>query len=119
MIGPNGAEDIADRMRETLRLMPEALVKHRVRLALEIDVRQTIRRLPPPLLIVHGKKDRLLPPWFVRRFLALRSDARVAMIDGSHMILETNPEQVAEALTAFIQDIPLRSGAFPNPPGHA
>jgi len=109
MIGWRGAGDVPRQMREILKLLPERLVKHRARLALGIDVRETIKRLPQPVLVVHGRNDRLLPRWHVRRFWDLRPDARVAMIDGSHMILETAPEQVAEALETFIDNLHFRS----------
>lgn len=109
MIGPSGADDVSRQMRQTLRLLPERLIKHRAKLALEIDVGETIERLRQPVLVVHGTKDRLLPYWYIRRFWKLRPNARVAMIDGSHMILETNPKQVAEALSTFIDDLTLCS----------
>ena len=92
--------------RAALRLLPEQAAKRRAKLALEVDVRETIRRLPQPVLVVHGKRDWLLSRNQVRRFLNLRPDAKVAVIDGSHMILETHPQQVAQALESFIDGLP-------------
>ncbi|WP_114947118.1 alpha/beta fold hydrolase [Microvirga calopogonii] len=101
MMGRSRNGDVTRQMRQCLSLLPDRLVKHRARLALQIDVRETIKRLRQPVLVVHGKRDRLLPLWYVERFRDLRPDAHVVTIDGYHMILETNPEQVAEALGTF------------------
>jgi pimeloyl-ACP methyl ester carboxylesterase len=109
MMGRSATDGVPLQMRQSLRLLPERLAKHRARLALEIDVRETIKRLRQPVLVVHGKKDRLLPHGYARHFRDLRPDARVAMIDGYHMILETNPEQAAEALGSFVENLPFHS----------
>jgi pimeloyl-[acyl-carrier protein] methyl ester esterase len=102
LMGSAGAGDLARQMRVALALMPERVVKRRARLALAIDVRETVRRLLQPILIVHGRQDRLVPFRIVRRFRKLRPDAQVVAVHGPHMILETHPEPVARALAAFI-----------------
>lgn len=109
MMGRSGANDVPHRMRQALRHLPERIAKHRAKLALAIDVRETIERLRQPVLVVHGTRDRLLPRGYIQRFRDLRLDARVVMIDGYHMILETHPEQVADALGTFIDDLPLHA----------
>ena len=108
LMGGGGAGDVSGQLRTALRLLPEQAAKRRAKLALGVDVRETIRRLPQPVLVVHGKRDRLLPGDQVSGFLNLRPDAQVAVIVGYHMILETHPEQVAWALAMFIDSLPSR-----------
>ncbi|WP_262027198.1 alpha/beta fold hydrolase [Microvirga sp. Mcv34] len=110
MMGGSKDGDVARQMRQCLNLLPDRLVKHRAKLALQIDVRETIKRLRQPVLVIHGKRDRLLPHWYAGRFRDLRPDANVVLIDGYHMILETNPDQVAEALGIFADNLPSHHG---------
>ncbi|WP_414471462.1 alpha/beta fold hydrolase [Microvirga sp. M2] len=103
MMGNKGSSDVPRRMRAALKQLPSRLAKHRVTLALDGDVSKIISRLPQPILIIHGTKDRLLPRGHISRFLSLRPDAQVVLLDGYHMILETHPGPVARAIEAFVE----------------
>lgn len=105
LLGSDGPEDISDRMRMAMKLLPEKVAKRRVRLTLEIDVREIISHLPQPVLVVHGTKDRLVPYRYARQFLKARPNAQELSIDGSHMILETHPKEVAKAIETFIDSL--------------
>jgi len=105
IMGRRGSGDIPRRTQAALKRLPARLIKHRAKLTLEVDVSETISRLSQPILVIHGRNDRFVPQGHVRHFLRLRPDTQVVMIDGAHMILETHPAQVAEAIEAFIERI--------------
>ncbi|WP_243368082.1 alpha/beta fold hydrolase [Microvirga solisilvae] len=111
MMGSKGKSDIPRRMRMALKQLPSKVAKHRAKLPLEVDVSRTVSRLPQPILVIHGRKDRLITQAHVFRFLKLRPDAHVAWIDGHHMILETHPEPIARSIEAFIEALPPPSSA--------
>ncbi|MBM6596105.1 alpha/beta fold hydrolase [Microvirga pudoricolor] len=105
MKGKDETLSLRDKLAESLRQAPEPLLKHRIRLALAVDVRDLLTRLPVPMLVVHGRKDRIVWPWQTRVFRKARPDCRIVSLDGPHMLLEAKPGEVASAIRSFIADL--------------
>lgn len=68
------------------------------------DFRDDIPKIDVPVLILHGTADNLLPiESTARRFRELRPNADYVEVDGApHGLLWTHPEEVNEALLAFL-----------------
>ena len=68
------------------------------------DFRSDIARIDVPALILHGTADNILPiDATARPFHTLLPDAEYVEVDGApHGLLWTHPEQVNEALLAFL-----------------
>jgi len=60
--------------------------------------------LKAPALIIWGRQDRTLPAQlYVRRWKALKPDARVLEIDqAGHLVHVDQPDQVARAMLDFL-----------------
>lgn len=106
MMGRSGSGETPRQMRQALNQLPPKLAKHRAKLTLHVDVCDTIRQLPLPVPVMHGKRDRLLSHRTISRFLDLRPDAQIVLVDGYHMILETHPKPIAKAIEDFVSILP-------------
>ena len=70
------------------------------------DFRDDLPKIDVPVLVVHGTEDRILPiDATASRLPALIKDVRLVRVDGGpHNIGWTHPDQVNEALLAFLND---------------
>jgi non-heme chloroperoxidase len=70
------------------------------------DFRDDLPKIDVPVLVVHGTEDRILPyQATANRLPALLKDARLVTVDGGpHNIAWTHPEQVNQALLAFLDE---------------
>ena len=68
------------------------------------DFRADVAAIDLPVLVVHGTEDRILPfAATAARLPALLKDARLVPVDGGpHNIAWTHPDEVNEALLAFL-----------------
>jgi pimeloyl-ACP methyl ester carboxylesterase len=105
MKGRNETADFRVRFQETLRLIPEALLKRRIRLALAADIRPVLGRLPCPTLVIHGRQDKVVWPIQTRLFRKAKPDCRIVLLDGPHMVLQSSPAQVADAIKEFLKAV--------------
>lgn len=70
------------------------------------DFRADLPKIDVPVLVVHGTEDRILPiEATADRLPALLADVRLVRVDGGpHNIAWTHPEEVNEALLAFLKE---------------
>jgi non-heme chloroperoxidase len=70
------------------------------------DFRADLPKIDVPVLVVHGTEDRILPiEATADRLPALIKDVRLVRIDGGpHNIAWTHPDEVNEALLAFLDE---------------
>jgi pimeloyl-[acyl-carrier protein] methyl ester esterase len=65
----------------------------------ETDLREKLHALSPPALVVHGARDRLVPPAAGERLASLLPGARLLMLPGAaHAPFLSQPAPVAAAL---------------------
>lgn len=59
-----------------------------------------------PVLIVHGRHDRVIPAWNSRRLAAAMPSARLVELDGcGHNVHEECPEQLAACVAEFVSGV--------------
>ena len=70
------------------------------------DFRADLPKIDVPILVVHGTEDRILPfAATAARLPALLKDARLVAVDGGpHNIAWTHPDEVNQALLAFLAE---------------
>ncbi|MFO0688102.1 MAG: alpha/beta fold hydrolase [Myxococcota bacterium] len=81
-------------------------------------LRTALARWHGPLLIVHGRDDFLVPPAAAREHHRIVPQSRLVWIDGGHLVLMQDPDAVARALVAWLEDadadrLPRRAAADP------
>ena len=83
--------------------------------AMAIPFWSAYRRLPRlriPTLILHGEKDRVLPPLNGRRLAARIPGSRLKMIpDAGHMLLSDQPGVAMREILAFLAEVSQKAAA--------
>ena len=67
-----------------------------------------LTRLKLPVLVMHGDKDRVLPPLNGKRLAARIPGARLVMIpNAGHMLTSDAPEVTMNAILGFLNEVTL------------
>lgn len=70
-----------------------------------IDLRRELRWVEQPALVVHGARDRIVPPAAGRRLAAALPNARFVLLRAcSHAPFLSRPERVARLLRTFLDE---------------
>jgi len=97
MTGGDGV--LADRViAEVASLSPNVLAG-RVEAALTADVRQLVSCAAYPITYVQATYDRLVPPSAARQLTRTRQSARVVPVHAPHLVVQTAPMEVWDAIT--------------------
>ena len=65
-------------------------------------LRGLIHRFAPPLLIVHGEHDFLVPPEAAREHARIAPHSELVMLDAGHFFVFTDPRLLASPLDGFL-----------------
>lgn len=85
----------------TLPRLPREVISARVQSVLDVNVREELKSLQVPLLYIAGAGDWLIGKKCIDSVWLCRPDVEIKVIDGVHMILQTNPCEAAEAILEF------------------
>lgn len=105
LLGAAPATMLAAPLGATIGKVAATVLATRLRAVLRVDVRAELRGTHCPLLCLHGRHDRLVPPRLLQHVREARPDARVELLDAPHMLLETQPDVAAQAIEAFMATI--------------
>lgn len=93
---------MAQRRAAFLRTDPEVLVAACHALA-ELDLRDDLRKVQIPVLVLVGEQDEATPPPMSRELAALLPDARLVVLDGcAHVPQLQDPERFLAAVDPFV-----------------
>ena len=82
------------------RIKREVLAS-RILSVLEVNVREELKGCQVPVLYIAGARDWLIGKKCIETIWLCRPDVEIKVIDGVHMILQTNPKDAAEAIKDF------------------
>ena len=72
---------------------------------LDTDLRRDLRRVRQPVLVLHGERDRIVPPVAGRRLAAALPDARFRLLRAcAHAPFLSQPARVARTLQEFFDE---------------
>jgi len=86
------------------RIKREVLAS-RILSVLEVNVREELKACQVPLLYIAGAKDWLIGKKCIETIWLCRPDVEIKVVDGVHMILQTNAHDSAEAIIEFSRRI--------------
>lgn len=92
-------------LREAHSQAPPAVMAHRVRATLSVNVESELADCPVPVLYLRSSTDMVVPKGNLRRIQRLRPDVSAAVIPGPHLALATNPEAAANAIHEFLESL--------------
>jgi pimeloyl-ACP methyl ester carboxylesterase len=87
-----------------------AVIRHRIAALLAVDESPALARIRVPTLVMIGRHDRVISRAATRRMLVGLPEARLAEIDGPHLLLQSHPAECAAAVLEFMRE------ALPNVP---
>ncbi len=70
--------------------------------ALTADVEERLRVMALPVLLVRGEGDPVAPQPWLDHAASLLPDASVAVLPGAHAVTYSHPEELADAIAAFL-----------------
>jgi pimeloyl-ACP methyl ester carboxylesterase len=102
-MGSRGSEAAMALVREALEGVLPAVLAHRVRELLQVNVRAELRACPVPILYLQASHDWVVPAHNARDVLTQRPDAHVVCLESSHLLLQTRPDTALAAILAHAQ----------------
>ncbi len=100
-MGPYGDPELERRVDDIVRMLPRSVRAARLRAIAEVDVRADFARLTCPILVLHGRNDWLVRKSLMQKAVSERGRARMIVIPGAHMLLQTRPVEAAAEIIHF------------------
>jgi len=85
-------------------------IQQAIRLDLKVDVRDHIRRIAAPTLLITAKHDRIVPEFYSQQLTRLPVGVRRAEIDSGHLSFLEQAAPLATVISNFVDSL-----AAPNP----
>jgi len=101
LMGSYGDAELESKVDEIVRTLPRPVRGARLRAIAEVDVRADFARLTCPILVLHGRDDWLVRKSPMQKAVAERGRARMIVIPGAHMLLQTRPAEAAAEIIHF------------------
>lgn len=97
---PDG--DLQAAMREKLARVSRATLRTRLLAVMKEDVTQQFAALKIPLLYLRATQDRIVPRHACELAAQLNPRIRIVEIDSPHLLLQTHPQEAAQAVGEFM-----------------
>lgn len=105
-LGPHASGEVRNAVEASIRRCAPSVVLGDFRACDRFDVRDRLGRVRIPVLIVCGEEDRLTPPAYSEYLHREIKNTRMIQVpEAGHLVMLEAPEQVNQALEAFIEDI--------------
>ena len=89
-------------------------IQQAIRLDLNVDVRDHVRGITAPTLLITAKHDRIVPEFYSQQLARLAVGVQRAEIDSGHLSFLERPAPLATAISSFVD-----SAAVPNRAGNS
>jgi 3-oxoadipate enol-lactonase len=99
------AHDLFDEYEKLLRNYPKETMIWVFKGIKKFNVKNRLSQIECPTLIIHGKRDRLIPLPFVREMHTLIKNAQLEILDGCHFALVHNHEKFNEIIIEFLKEL--------------
>jgi len=85
-------------------------IEHAIRLDLDVDVRDHVRRIAAPTLLITAKHDRIVPEFYSQQLARLPVAVQMAEIDSGHLSFLEQAAPLVTTISSFVDSL-----AAPNP----
>lgn len=111
LVGPHSPSALLAGVRAAICSVPPKVLATRLRAVLACEVRAELRRIQAPILYIQGKHDRLVSASCLEDIRRIKPQMAVASVDGPHLLLQREPQKVADIIVGFIRSCRLTSTA--------
>jgi pimeloyl-[acyl-carrier protein] methyl ester esterase len=78
------------------------VLQHRIAALLNVDESHALARIALPILVLHGRLDRLVPLAAAQWVVNVAPHAQLITIEGPHLLLQTRPQECAAHVARFL-----------------
>jgi pimeloyl-ACP methyl ester carboxylesterase len=103
LAGFDAPGDLVTEVRAAVAAVPGRVMVARAEAALEADASPALATSRLPLLVLAGRRDRLLRRAIPEEMRALRPDAEVHLLDAPHLVLQRQPSRTMALLEDFLR----------------
>lgn len=104
------SKPIADLALKAIKSVSAAVIAHRVKSILSVNVEDELRLCDLPTLYLMAGKDNLIRKHNYLRIKDVKKDIRLKTIDTQHFILQLEPERSSEILMEFMDRTIAKAG---------
>jgi pimeloyl-ACP methyl ester carboxylesterase len=79
------------------------VVRRRISALIGVDATDALRRIALPVLVVHGRGDRIITRRSAEWIMEHARQAEIVWIDGPHLLLQSRPRECAIPVLAFLR----------------
>jgi pimeloyl-ACP methyl ester carboxylesterase len=94
---------LQDRMRGAIVSVRPRVLMDRVRAVVACNVLEELCGIRVPVLYLQSKQDRIVDPVCLDEMRHAKPEMEVVVLDGSHILLQTMPEQTAGIVADFVR----------------
>jgi pimeloyl-[acyl-carrier protein] methyl ester esterase len=105
LVGRDAPRALPQGLRQVLRSVSPEVLSARVREALNCDARNALSRITVPLLYIQPTRDKLLAQSCIDEMKRIKPDLLIAHVIGPHLLLQREPEKVANVVSKFLREI--------------
>lgn len=105
LLGSRGTPVLRHQLLRVIEGLRPEVIRIRSAEVLKVDKRKELLEINCPLLCLHGRFDRLVGKAHVEAISAARPQCQIQWFDAPHMLLETNSEEAALAISNFCSDL--------------
>ena len=105
LMGRRRDAELSSQISAIVAGMPAGIRASRMIEVSRIDVRAEFSRLTCPILALHDAADWIVPKRQLEVAIRNKRDARVVIIYGAHMVLQTQPRLAAQHILKFVRTL--------------
>ena len=106
LLGFDTPEVLFSQVRAAIESVTSKVLSARLRAVLVCNAREALRKTALPILYLQARQDRLVSAQSLKDIQELRPDIAIVAINGPHLLLQRNPQEAAQVVTHFLQQLP-------------
>ncbi len=104
-LGRFSSAELLEKLTDALYQVKGEVLQIRIRNIFREDLSEALVHVRQPLLYLGANQDRLVKPQAWHLIKAKKTDAESQWFDAPHLLLQTRPQEAADAVTAFIEKV--------------
>lgn len=105
MLGPNCPKETLALTQSAIRKVTAQVLAQRVRLVMNADVTEALRKCEKPILYLQATRDRLVRNRSWNAIKAVKPQTRYLRIEAPHLLLQRQPRAAMNAIDDFLHDL--------------
>jgi pimeloyl-ACP methyl ester carboxylesterase len=105
LLGRNSSIHSREKLVGAIAQVSDSAFRARIKSVLSVDVSDQLKMVSVPVLCLHATQDWIVPSSASRHIAGTLPSARIILVVGPHCLLQAVPEETANVIRVFIEDI--------------